>query len=87
MATIWIPALMRDLTSGEDSIDVPGRTVGQALRNLEMIHPGIWDRLCQGDDLRSFISVAVDGEMSEMGLHQPLRENSEVHFLPAMEGG
>jgi sulfur-carrier protein len=87
MATIWIPAPMRVLTDGKDSVHVPGRTVGQALRNLETIHPGTWDRLCQEDDLRPFITVVVDGEMSEMRMHQPLQENSEVHFLPAMEGG
>ncbi len=78
---------MRDLTNGKDSIRVPGRTVGQALGNLETIHPGIWNRLCQGDDLRSFIAVVVDGEVSEMRMHQPLQENSEVHFLPIMDGG
>ena len=87
MPTIWIPPLMRDLTDGKDSVRVQGRTVGQALANLDAIHPGARDRLSQGDDLRSFIVVVVDGEVSGMRMHQPLQENSEVHFLPVMEGG
>lgn len=78
---------MRDLTGGEGTIRVTGKTVGQALASLEAIHPGIWNRLCQGNDLNRAITVVVDGEESEMRMYQPLRENSEVHFLPAMAGG
>jgi molybdopterin converting factor small subunit len=78
---------MRALTDGKNSIQVSGKTVGQALANLDAIYPGVWDRLCQGNDLRPFIIVVVDGEMSGMRVHQPLQENSEVHFLPIMEGG
>jgi sulfur-carrier protein len=87
MPTIWIPVSMRELTSGKDAIRVPGRTVGQALANLEAIYPGVRGRLCQEDDLSPFIAVVVDGDVSEMGIYQPLQEDSEVHFLPAMEGG
>ena len=87
MPVIWIPPVMRALTGGKDSIQVPGATVGQALANLNAIYPGVWDRLCQGDDLRHFVVAVVDGETSGMRLHQPLQEDSEVHFLPIMEGG
>ena len=87
MPTIWIPPDIRDLTGGRGTIRVAGRTVGQALANLEEIHPGVRDRLCQGNDLNPFLSVVVDGEESGMRMHQPLQENSEVHFLPIMEGG
>ena len=78
---------MRALTDGKDSVRVPGRTVGQALANLEAIHPGVWDRFCQGDEIKPFIVVAVDGQVRGLRLGQPLQENSEVHFLPTMEGG
>ncbi len=87
MPLIWIPPSLRALTDGKVSIQVPGTTVGQALANLDAIHPGVWERLCKGDELRPFIIVAVDGQVSSMGLHQPLQEKSEVHFLPTMEGG
>ena len=87
MPTIWIPPAMRHLTGGKGVIRVAGRTVGEALANLEAIHPGVRDRLCRGDDLNPSFSVVVDGEESEMRMYQPLQENSEVHFLPAMAGG
>jgi hypothetical protein len=50
MPMIWIPPMIRDLTGGKDSVEVLGRTVGHALANLEAIHPGVLDRLCQEDD-------------------------------------
>jgi molybdopterin converting factor small subunit len=87
MPVIWIPPVMRALTDGKDSVQVPGRTVGQALAGLEAIHPGVWDRLCQRDDLRPFIIVMVDGVVSAMGTRQSLLEQSEVRFLPAIDGG
>ena len=33
------------------------------------------------------ISVAVDGEVSEIGILERVSPNSEVHFLPAIAGG
>jgi molybdopterin converting factor small subunit len=87
MPVFWIPPNLRDLTEGKGVIRVPGKTVGQALANLEAVHPGVWDRLCEGKDLSPHITVVVDGEGSGMGMHTPLQEDSEVHFLPAMEGG
>jgi molybdopterin synthase sulfur carrier subunit len=87
MPFLWIPPAMRDLTEGEGIIRGPGKTVGQALANLDAIHPGVWDRLCEGKDLKPHIIVVVDGKGSGMGMYASLQENSEVHFLPAMEGG
>jgi molybdopterin synthase sulfur carrier subunit len=87
MPVLWIPPDLRDLTEGQGVIRVPGKTVGQALANLETIHPGVWDRLCDGKNLNPNITVVVEGEVSGMGLYEPLQEDSEVHFLPTMEGG
>jgi molybdopterin converting factor small subunit len=78
---------MRDLAEGKGMIRVSGKTVSQALANLDAIHPGVWDRLCEGKELSPSIIVMVDGEGSGMGMYTPLQEDSEVHFLPAMEGG
>ena len=33
------------------------------------------------------ISVAIDGEVSALGLLDKVGENSEVHFIPAIGGG
>ena len=87
MAAVWIPALLRDLTGGKARVEVPGATVRQVIDNLETAYPGTRGRLCQGDDLEPAISVAVDGEIARLRMLQPVRESSEVHFLPAIGGG
>ncbi len=87
MPVLFIPPALRDLTRGQDTVRVSGRTVGEALASLEAAHPGVWARLNEGGELSPFISVVVDGEVSEMRLYQPLDENSEVHFLPLASGG
>lgn len=87
MPTVWISALMRDLTGGEEVVQVPGQTVRQMIESLEERFPGIQDRLCDQDGLRPNINVIVDGEVSHHRLRQALSENSEIHFLPAISGG
>jgi molybdopterin synthase sulfur carrier subunit len=87
MAVVWIPALLRELTGGQESVTVPGETVRQVIENLERAYPGIEARLCEDGRLRPNLSVAVDGLMSRQGLRQRLAETSEVHFLPAISGG
>jgi len=87
MASVWIPALMRDLTGGAAQVTVPGETVRQLIANLEQAYPGIEARLCEDGRLRPNISVVVDGRVSNQRLRHPLNESSEVHFLPAIGGG
>jgi molybdopterin converting factor small subunit len=84
---VWIPALLRDLTGGQQKISVPGDTVRQVIENLEASYPGVKERLLDGDRLRPSIAVAVDGEISALKLRHRLAESSEVHFLPAISGG
>lgn len=87
MPVIWIPALLRDLTSGKQQVTVTGRTLRQAIDELDALHPGIKVRLLEADQLLPDISVVVDGTISNLRLRQPLSENSEVHLLPAIRGG
>ncbi len=87
MPRVFIPAPMRDLTGGAEVVAAPGRRVGEVIEALERLHPGVKARLCDGDALRSGIAIIVDTEVSRLGLRQPVTEDSEVHFLPAIGGG
>jgi molybdopterin synthase sulfur carrier subunit len=87
MAKVWIPSLMRDLTGGQTVVAVKGSTVRQIVENLEAAYPGIRKRLLRGDKLKPTIGVAVDGDVSRLGLLERVGPNSEVHFLPAVSGG
>ncbi len=87
MAIVVIPTLMRDLTDGEARVTAPGRTVGTVIEALEARYPGIKGRLCEGQRLAPTLAISVDGRLSRSGLRQPVKEDSEVRFLPAIEGG
>jgi molybdopterin synthase sulfur carrier subunit len=87
MPVIWIPALLRDLTGGEENVTVPGETVQQVIEKLDERYPGIKERLCEEGRLRPNIAVVVDGVASRQRLRHRLTETSEVHFVPAISGG
>jgi molybdopterin converting factor small subunit len=87
MATVWIPSLLRDLTGCREVLQIPGNTVGEVIDQLDHSYPGIRLKLCEGNVLRPGLAVAVDTQISRLGLLQPVGENSEVHFLPAVSGG
>ena len=87
MATIIIPSLMRDLTGGVSRVDVSGRTVAQAIDALDALYPGAKARLCDDDRLEHTVAVSVDGKVARLGLRAPVKADSEIRFLPVIEGG
>ena len=87
MPEVWIPATMRNLTGGQQRVQVAGITIRQVVNGLDALFPGIKEKLCEGEGIMPGIAVIVDGEASGMGLLQHVSEDSEVHFLPAIGGG
>ena len=73
--------LSRRFTSGQTELEVPAGDVRQLLRALEARYPGF------GSALGSGMAVAIDGEIFADPLLEPLGQQSEVHFLPPIEGG
>lgn len=87
MAKVWIPSLLRDLTNGQAVVSAHGANVGQIIDSLELLFPGVGARLRDGNKLRAGLAVVVDSQMARRGLQEPVGENSEVQFLPAIGGG
>ena len=87
MATVFIPSLMQKLTGGQQQVEVSGSSVREIINNLEEEYPGIKDRLMDKFRIKPNISVAVDGEVTPIGILEKVGEESEVHFLPAIGGG
>ena len=78
---------MRDLTMGREQVDAPGSTVDQLVNNLDNAYPGMRNLLIKEGRLIPGVTVFVDGEAARLGLLEPVKQNSEVHFLPAISGG
>ena len=74
-------------TSTMFHVTVPSNTVGQVVDALDARYPGIRARLCEGDALAHAVAVSVDGRLSRLGLLQRVGPESEIRFLPAVEGG
>ena len=87
MPTVFIPSLMQSLTGGAHTVEVDGSTVRQVVDALERAHPGMKERLVDGGKIKPNISVAIDGEVTTLGMIEKVGESSEVHFLPAIGGG
>ncbi len=87
MATVYIPTMLLPVTSGVKQVQVEASNVRQLINGLEEQFPGIKDRLVENNEVRSNLAVSIDGEIARMGLLERVRENSEVHFVPAISGG
>ena len=87
MATVFIPSLMQKLSDGNNRVQVEGTTVRQIVNNLDEQYPGFKDRLVEDGRIKGNISVAIDGEITPLGMLEKVGESSEVHFLPAIGGG
>jgi molybdopterin synthase sulfur carrier subunit len=80
---------MQSLTGGQQQVQVAGRTIRQVIENLEHVYPGLKAQLYDDEEdiVMPGIAVVVDGETSQLGLLEHVREDSEIHFLPALGGG
>ena len=56
MAEVWVPALLRDLTGGQERVSAAGETVREVIDALEERYPGMRERLCEDGRLRPNIA-------------------------------
>ena len=68
-------------TGGEKEFEVEARNLRGVIKAMDARFPGL------GEYLEEETTVAIDGEIHEIALFQPLRDNAEVYFLPKIEAG
>jgi molybdopterin converting factor small subunit len=87
MATVLLPRSLLALFPGvERRHEVAGSTVADVLIALDVVVPGLRDRLVESDTrLRPHINVFVDGTPADLAT--PLGESATVHVIPAVSGG
>ena len=81
MTTVVIPGGLRAHCDGLERVDVEAASVKGVLLALEARFPGF------GAELGENVAVAIDGEVFQDPLYEPVGAGSEVHFLPALSGG
>lgn len=87
MPIVAIPSLLRSLTSGEESVTVPGTTIREVINNLEARYPGMKGRLCEDDRIKPGLAVYINGLLTRGSILESVDEDAEIHFLPAIGGG
>ena len=87
MPTVFIPSLLRPLAGDNAEVPAEGTTVREVINSLIKRYPELADRLLDDGQLRGNLSVAIDGEISTLGLLDEVNEDSEIHFLAAISGG
>ncbi len=80
---------MRSLTGGAEKAEIQGAaTVRQVLERLEVMYPGFKERVVnQEGSLQPGVAISVGGELATLGILTPVKEDDEVHFIPAIGGG
>ncbi len=87
MVIVFIPTMLQSLTGGVKQVQLHATNVRQVVDGLEKLYPGMKERLVEEGGIRPNISVAIDGEITRMGLLEKVGDGSEVHFVPAIGGG
>jgi molybdopterin converting factor small subunit len=84
---VHIPAPMRGYCEGKEVVEANGRNIRQLILSLDHTYPGMKAALMDNDLLKPDVAVAVDGQITPLGLLKTLSEASEVSFFPAIGGG
>ncbi|HZE19166.1 MAG TPA: ubiquitin-like small modifier protein 1, partial [Candidatus Angelobacter sp.] len=87
---ILIPTPLRSFVGGSREVEVEGRTVGDALRNLVQRHGQLQKHLYADDGkLRSFVNIYVnDEDIRYLSKGEtPVQESDVLSIVPSVAGG
>ena len=87
MAKVTIPQPMRVYTGDMAVVDIAGSNVRKLIDELESKHPGMKGALTHEGKLKPDVAIMLNGEISRLALLQPIAEDDEVIFIPAITGG
>ncbi len=81
MAKVVLTGDLCRMAGGEREIEISARNVRELLSALDDRFPG-FARACEQN-----MSIAIDGDIIQEPLLEPIDPDSEIHFLPPIRGG
>ncbi len=81
MVRVVLPGTLKQYTGGVTELDADAATIRQLFQVLGDKFPDIAPHLADG------MAVAIDGQIYQDALLQPIPNNSEVHIIPKIAGG
>ena len=71
----------RRYTGGKREFEVEAKNLRGVIKAMDDLYPGL------GEHLVEETTVAIDGDLHDVAYFQPIRDGSEVFFIPKLEGG
>jgi molybdopterin synthase sulfur carrier subunit len=68
-------------TGGVKEFEIEAKNLRGVIKTLDERYPGL------GEHLENETTVAIDGEIQEVGYSLPVRPGCEIFFIPKIEGG
>jgi molybdopterin converting factor small subunit len=86
---VRIPTILRTYTDGAKTVQGSGTTLDELFSDLDTRHPGIRERVVDGDQLRRFVNVYLNDEDVRFldGIGTKVADGDNVTILPAVAGG
>ena len=81
MVRVVLSGNLRHLTGGESEFEVEADNIGQLFRVLGRRYPDLGPHLEEG------VAVAIDGQIFQEALFEPIPPDAEVHLMPQIAGG
>lgn len=82
MATIHLSATLCRAYCGDVRVlEMDVTSIGQLIKELDAKFPGL------GKQIDESMAIAIDGEIFQDSLIDPIKPDSEVHLIPKIAGG
>jgi sulfur-carrier protein len=81
MAHVTLIGNLKNFTGGITSVEIEAGNVRQMMRMLGERFPELAPHLDEG------LAVAIDGQIFQDALLEPIKPDSDVHILPQLAGG
>ena len=81
MPRVVLVGNLAQLTGGVAELHLSATSVKQLFQQLAELHPALEPHLAEG------VAVAIDGQIYQDTLHEPIAPDSEVFVLPQIAGG
>lgn len=81
MASVTLVGNLKQFTGGVTRLDIEAHNVRQLFRHLSAAFPEL------GPHLEDGLAVAIDGQIYQDALLEPIGPDSDVHILPQIAGG